>query len=313
MIDIEKLDDELYKSIYGKPKTGDYNEIWTRIKSNPEVLREAVQIQRDKFDESYIVKGLTICNALLIDYKSVDEVAYNNLINSIYTNTDIARMVVNGASNGGYSFLLMSLWNHTLKLTEEQKAFAVDEAMNKVGTVRWDMVQERFSRKLDDKGISDKNTIYMEFAGSINPIGEKTGAIYMDYMLSSLGRKQARGTGEFDIRYHILRNPNWTIEEKQKLIMDFWTSDKAYDNCLEQWEWGIVNDEANFEKNFISPMEPFMLYKYTYNGLLRFYGDKETTDRIWDEINFCRTMRELRTPSYLKNEDTPVLKRTINN
>ena len=95
MIDIEKLDDELYKSIYGKPKTGDYNEIWTRIKSNPEVLREAVQIQRDKFDESYIVKGLTICNALLIDYKSVDEVAYNNLINSIYTNTDIARMVVN--------------------------------------------------------------------------------------------------------------------------------------------------------------------------------------------------------------------------
>ena len=66
--------------------------------------------------------------------------------------------------------------------------------------------------KLDDKGKSDKNTIYMEFGGSINPIGEKSGAIYMNYMLTSLGREQAHGTGEFDIRYHILRNPNWTNE-----------------------------------------------------------------------------------------------------
>ena len=104
MVDIEKLDDILYKSIYGRPRAGDYNEIWSRIKSNPEVLREAVQVKRDKFDEHDIVKGLTICDSMLIDYNSVDEVAYNNLINSIYTNTDIARIVMDGAANGGYSF-----------------------------------------------------------------------------------------------------------------------------------------------------------------------------------------------------------------
>ena len=90
MVDIEKLDDALYKSIYGITRVGDYNEICSRIKSNPEVLREAVQVKRDKFDEHDIVKGLTICDSMLIDYNSVDEVAYNNLINSIYTNTDIA-------------------------------------------------------------------------------------------------------------------------------------------------------------------------------------------------------------------------------
>lgn len=123
MVDIEKLDDVLYKSIYGRPRAGDYNEIWSRIKSNPKVLREAVQVKRDKFDEHDIVKGLTICDSILIDYNSVDEVAYNNLINSIYTNTDIARIVMEGASNGGYSFLLMSLWNYNLKLTEEKKSF----------------------------------------------------------------------------------------------------------------------------------------------------------------------------------------------
>ena len=63
------------------------------------------------------------------------------------------------------------------------------------------------------------------------------------------------------------------------------------------------------------------LYRHNFDWVLsriepdtlKFYGDKETTDRIWDEINFCRTMKELRTPSYLKDEDTPVLKRTINN
>ena len=153
MVDIEKLDNELYGATYGRI-SDDYNEIWARIKNNPEVLREAVQVKKDKFNESDIVKGLTICDAMLIDYESVDEVAYNNLINSIYTNNDIARIVVDGASNGGYSFLLMSLWNHNLKLTEEQKAFAVNEAMNKNGTTRWQQKEEEFSKKLDDMGIT---------------------------------------------------------------------------------------------------------------------------------------------------------------
>lgn len=221
MVDIEKLDDVLYKSIYGRPRAGDYNEIWSRIKSNPEVLREAVQVKRDKFDEHDIVKGLTICDSMLIDYNSVDEVAYNNLINSIYTNTDIARIVMDGASNGGYSFLLMSLWNHNLKLTEEQKAFAVNEATNKIGTTRWQQSEEEFSKKLDDMGISDNNTTFINIDGCINPIGQKSGSQYMNYMFSTLSQIQAHGTGEFDIRYHILRNPNWSLEEKQKLIMDF--------------------------------------------------------------------------------------------
>ena len=106
MVDIEKLDDALYKSIYGIPRTGDYNEIWSKIKSNPEVLREAVQVKRDKFDENDIVKGLTICDSMLMDYNFVDEVAYNDLINSIYTNTDIARIVMKGDANGGYSFFI---------------------------------------------------------------------------------------------------------------------------------------------------------------------------------------------------------------
>ena len=44
---------------------------------------------------------------------------------------------MDGASNGGYSFLLMSLWNHTLKLTDEQKenikSFLIENDSFKLG------------------------------------------------------------------------------------------------------------------------------------------------------------------------------------
>lgn len=238
MFDIEKIDIALYKSIYGKPIVGDYNEIWSKIKSNPEILREAVQVKRDRFDENDIVRGLTICDSMLMNYDSVDKVAYKNLIDSIYTNTDIARTAMDVDSNGSYSFLLMSLWNHSLRLTEEQKAFAVNEAMNKSGTTH--------------------------------------------------------GTGEYDIRYQILRNDNWSLEEKQKLIMDFWSHDETYDEFLEQWEWGVINDSVNFKDNPLSQLDKNNLYEYSYEILLKFYGDKETTDRIWDEIRFCKQMHQLR-------------------
>ena len=100
---------------------------------------------------------------------------------------------MNGASNGGYSFLLMSLWNHNLKLTEEQKAFVVSEAMNKIGTTRWQQSEEEFSKKLDDMGISDDNITFINIDGYINPIGQKSGLQYMNYMFSTLSQTQAHG------------------------------------------------------------------------------------------------------------------------
>lgn len=291
MIDIDKLDNELYKSIYNRPRGINYNEIWDRIKNNSQILKEAVQVRRDRFDENDIVKGLAICNAMLIDYESVDNEAYNNLVNSIYTNTDIARIVVDGASNGGFSFLLMSLWNHNLKLTEEQKEFAVNEAMNKIGTIRWKQSEEKLEEKLDSMGINNDNTVLINIGGCLNPIGHKSGVQYINYMFSALDKTQAHGIGEFDIRYHILRNPNWSLDEKKKLIMDFWYNDEEYDEYLEQWEWAVINDSANFKDEVLEKSD---LYEYSYDMLLKFYEDKETTDKIWEEIQFCKQMHQLR-------------------
>ena len=313
MVDIKKTDDELYIARYGLPRVGDANAIWNQIKSNSEVLREAVKIKRNKWNDGDLVNGLTISDSMLIDYGDVDQVAYNELINSIYTNTDIARIVMDGASNGGYSFLLMSLWNHNLKLTEEQKAFAVDEAMNKIGTTRYKKQSDEYSRKLDEQGITDDVTTTIDIDGCVNPIGVKSKNEYFNYMFSMMSDTQAHGTGAFDIRYHILRNPNWTLEEKQKLIMDFWCDDETYDEYLEQWEWGIVNDDENYKGNSFAPFDRYELFnEWSYEMLLEYYGNKETTDRIWEEMEFCRQMHKLRPQQWeIKSASQKVLTQPI--
>ena len=39
MLDIEKLDDELYAAAYGLPSVDDFDIVWKNIKEQPEILR----------------------------------------------------------------------------------------------------------------------------------------------------------------------------------------------------------------------------------------------------------------------------------
>jgi len=309
MIDIKEIDKELYYQKYRKKDFNKLNELWDKVKSNKEILEEAIKITKNKFGEDTL-KSLSICECMLITYDKVDEEVYQKLVNTIYSNEQIARKVLDGASNGGYSFLLYTLFNQNLKLTEEQKAFAVHEAMNKQGTTRYKKLREEYKKKLKEQGINDEQTVIVDLDGMKTPVGAKAFNTYMYGMMYGMSEKVAHGTGEFDIRYHILRNSNWTNEEKKKLIDEFWYDSNTYEEYLEQWEWAIINDA--YSEDIL--LEIWLLYDFTYDDILeRSSNDKKKADTIWDEINFCRTMRELRTPSYLKEEDTPVLKRTINN
>lgn len=248
MLEFEKLENEFYLTRYGikdstygnlSNRVKKAQEMWNKIKERPEVLKWAVQIKRNKWNNGDLVNGSAISDAILIDYKDVDQTIYNELIKSIYTNTDIARIRFTGLTGiDGCSFLLMSLWNHDLKLTEEQKSFAVSEAMA-------------------------RNT-------------------------------QSHFGSAFDIRYQILRNPNWTLEEKQKLIMDFY-DEEEYDDIIDEWEWDIVNDSENYQGNPFPPFDRYELFnEWTYEMLLKFHGNQETTDRIWTEMEFCKQMHKLR-------------------
>ena len=314
MEEFKKIDDKLYYAKYCDKKVGNPEEIWNSIKNSKELLEWAIKPTKDKFDKKDLVNGLAICEDMLIDFNSVDNELYQKLINLIYSNRQIARIVLDGYSNGGYSYLLMTLWNPSLKLTDEQKAFAVDEAMNKIGTVRHENAMNEYSKKIDEKGITDEQTMYTEFGGSINPVGAKTGNMYMASLFSSLSDTQAHGSGYFDIRYWILKNPNWSLEEKQKLIIDFWFNAEEYDETLDQWEWGIVNDHVNYKENTMPLLDKDDLYEYSYDALLKFYGDKETTDRIWEEIQFCKQMHQLRLQQWELEFDKPrVLEKVMQN
>lgn len=250
MESFKSLEDELYLSQYGIPQKGNREEIWDKIKNNKEVLKEAIKLTKDKFGQRDLVKGLTISESILVDYPNVDSEIYQELVNLIYSNPQIARIVLGGYSGNRDSFLLMTLWNHNLKLTEEQKVFAVDEAM---------------------KTISDN---------------------------------LAHGRGDFDIRYWILRNPNWSLDEKQKLVMDFWTDDEEYDETLEQWEWSVVNDNDNFKGNPFPPFDKYVLFNdWTYEMLLEYHQNKEITDRIWKEMEFCKQMHLLRPQQWELQSD----------
>lgn len=295
MEDIRKIDDKLYGAIYDicSPYKSKKDEIWKEIKEDKEVLREAIQVERNKFDERDILKGITIANCMLRDFSNIDKDVYQELVNTIYSNKDIARCVIDGYSNGGNSYLLMTLWNFDLKLTEEQKAFAVDEAMNKMGTVRHKQAMDEYEKKLNDKGITDDIIVTMDLDGCVNPVGAKTGNMYMASIFNSISETQAHGSGEFDIRYWILRNPNWTYEEKAKLINDFYADDDVYEECLDIWEWDLL-DEDSLLHDGVTILEKYMLQEYTMRDLIELYGNVDTAKRVMEEVDFFKLMHKLR-------------------
>ena len=294
MESFEKIEYDFYVSKYGMPRIGNPEEIWNNIKDNRELLEWAIKKSKDKFRKKDIVNGVAICDTILYDYKNVDKDIYEELVNLIYSNEHIARIVLDGYGNGGFSYLLMTLSNPFVILTPEQKAFAVNEAMNKRGTVRHQNTMNEYAVQLDENGITDEQTMNIRLGGKVNPVGAKTGYMYIAELLSSLSDTQAHGRGYYDIRYWILRNANWSLEEKQELIRDFWSDDSEYDEVLEQWEWGIVNDNVNYRVASMPQFDKIDMYDYTYEQLMEFYGDPDTAERIWNEILFCKQMHQLR-------------------
>ena len=56
------------------------------------------------------------------------------------------------------------------------------------------------------------------------------------------------------------------------------------------------------------------MYDYSYEQLLRFYGDKETTDSVWEEIQFCKQMHQLRFQQWELEETKPrILEKVMKN
>lgn len=300
-MDTFKIDEILYRDRYIKHCYEDYNFVWDIIKNDRNILNKAIEVKRDKFNENDTFTHLAIVELMLINYEDVPSDIYNKLVNLIYSNTDLARIVLDGAANGGYSFLLYTLFNYDLELTQEMKEFAQSEAMNKIGTTLWRKKRREYSSSLDEAGVSDDITVNMNIDGMDLPIGAKSGCEYLHYMFSTLSDELAHGTGEYDIRYHILRNPNWSVEEKEKLVYEFFESQETYDEFLELWEWGIINDYVNYINDCVPCLDKSDLYYYSFEDLCDIYGNIDTAKYIYDEIQFCKLMHKIR-PQEWENE-----------
>ena len=285
------LDIALFKSLKRNDTTFSCDELWESICKDKGVLKEAVKVKANKKNGKVTLNAKYICDYILFNYESVDEEIYQELIDNIYSNVDIARTVIDGASNGGFSFLLMSLWNRNFKLTEEQKAFAVSEALNKVGTSKFLNDFDKFSNKLEKSGITDDvvDTIYID--GQLYSIGAKNKKEYLYYLSYSASNTQAHGFGVYDIRYQILRNPNWSLEEKRDLAREFWSNDEEYEEFFSNWEYGVCEKSTVDGFSLLSEDE---IYDYTYESLSFCYDDQKFVSEIWEEIQFCRMMKEIR-------------------
>ena len=321
--EIKKIDDELYRLRYHQKDYKKYEELWNSIKVNRKILEVATGVVRNKFGSKDTFFATAIVECMLIDYEMyrndnpdqlsffnechVDKSLYQELVNKIYSNTDLARIVLDGYSNGGYSFLLYTLFNDSLELTEEQKAFALEEAMHKVGTTKYNNQMEDFEQELDSKGITDDIDV---IAPKIGLIGAKTWNRYMAGMFASMNTNQAHGKDEFDVRYHILKNHNFA-DKMEKLVYDFFADAVDYDAIVDYCEWDIVNLCRSEEDD-----EPMI-----YVDEILFISDEEVFDRlpleqatkVIGEINFIKKLHDIREPKYRhlgEYEDTPMQKKS---
>ena len=291
--EVEKLDNELYKAKYHQKDYDLYNQLWDKIKGNKKILEVASNVVKNKFDEDTFFAN-AIVEEMLIDYDIVDKSLYQNLVNKIYSNTRLARTVFDD-----YSFLLYTLMNENLMLSEEQKVFAINEAMNKIGTTKHQKQMDDYENLLDNNGINDDETVLLP---EIGPVGAKTAAMMGAYFFSSMGNEQAHGRDEYDICYHILKNPNFD-DKMRTLVYDFYADDEYYDNVVELWEWDIVHlcvKEYEDEPRIYVDEILFISDEEVYKRL-----PIEQAKEVIKEINFIKRIREIRPMQY-ELEDTPL-------
>ena len=116
--------------------------------------------------------------------------------------------------------------------------------------------------------------------------------------------RMSHGGREYDIRYQILKNPNWDLEEKRKLVYDFYEDEYDFMLHVDAFERKVVRHPANFQSNGISLLEKDKLYDYSLLDLEKMYQDSVMAVEIFDEINVCRMLHHVRPITLRKNNKT---------
>lgn len=251
---ISEIDSVIYKTEYIDKDYKKLKNIWNKVKKDEQLLLLASDVVKDKFNERDMFASNCIVELMLRFPNQVNRGIYEEVVNKIYNNEDLSRIVLDGASNGGYSLLIYTLNNSKLKLTKEQKEFVYEEAMNQPYTKR----------------TKDYNVIY------------------------SLSTKTCHGVFPYDIRYYILGNTNWSDEEKQELVKEFYSDEVQYASFVDQIENNIQN--MYDEIDVYVPIDE-LLY-LDDKEIAKLVKDKKVRNAILSETRLVSKIKILRKPNF---------------
>ena len=216
---VDKLDNKLFGLLYIDANYQEAKKLWNSIKSDELLLLAASEVTKDIFNERDIFVGNCIVELILKNPNDVNKGIYEDIVNKIYINDDLSKIVLRGYLSEGCSFLLYTLMNNNLNLTDLQKEKVYNLAM------------EQF--------FTEKNQAY-------------GGMFY-------LSNKNSFGNFPYDIRYWVLYNNNWTEDEKLQMIYDFYCSEEFYArflNCLElEMQEVYKNENVSIDKEDICYMK----------------------------------------------------------
>ena len=159
---------------------------------------------------------------------------------------------------------MLALKNYKYILTNKQKKFALKEAYNKMGT-------RKYYTKTDGLYTNTDNASYR---------------LVVDYFSDS----QAHGKDEFDIRYYILKNNNWSETEKKLLVYEFWQDDKKYEKAIRAWECNVM-EKFRYVDDLNNYLDIDELYYMSFDDLYEKYGFYDDFYENYNELCFCKMIR----------------------
>lgn len=253
---VKEYDTKLYLALYGYPKAGNAQKIWEEIslEQGDKGLLREAIKPIMSKEGEKMMQAPTICDCILKDFKKIDWTIYQELVDLIYTFPTVARTKAGGTFRKSNSAFLVQTLQNHDLILDEMQKFAA--------------VTEALS-----------------MPGSVRPF---------NYETKKQDMSQIYGTTPFDIRYEILMNPNWTIEEKANLIYDFYEKDEDFDRAIHAWEEEIVNTSSFYSQKGFQAMHSKKSYDYSKEELAKYYPDENQKEDMIEKIRMYELFHQMR-------------------
>lgn len=247
---IKTFEDNISRMYLNKDVVNDCTEtlkhMWCEFKQDDDALALCASVtKRDDDSKAIELYSPLVSGLILLDYKNVDSLIYKILINIIYNSPIISKLVNPFLSEKSYTFLISTLYNENLVLTDKQKLFLLDEAF------KYNIEIQRLLKILiTNYGYFDNglklNVFYETIHNIYNTINERNKNLHW---LSNPA----------DIRYFIVNHKLFDGFDKDEKFKKYYESFftiteslwKFYNTSLQNNEdYLFINDENEDMKNF---------------------------------------------------------------